>query len=320
MTDSGWVAPEQGSELRPTTTPVLGGAGVAVARGDAPMPVDGSVGEDRDDWPLTPLGPVGVAGVLDGGFELLRHGFAPLVTLAAALLLPLQLIDLLVQLQSGVSDGVATGGSPLAALAGIGTQASTLSWVVLAARVIVLSFLGMAAGIMVDDLLVRTRRQGGQLALAAGRRWWVAVLVPVLCLPVKSLGGCLVYVGFFLADALLMCASVVAGAELAGPLHSFARSWRLAWRSYGTALGVAFGGFCISTVLQVALYVGPAALASIFVPSDAVLVVVQQVSLLALLIVQPLTACIAARAYVELRCRSEALDLDLRRHELGLVA
>jgi hypothetical protein len=83
---------------------------------------------------------------------------------------------------------------------------------------------------------------------------------------------------------------------------------------------VAVGGFFIVAILQVALYLGPAALTALFIPSEAAVLVVQQVSMLVLLITQPLTACIAARAYVELRCRSEALDLDLRGQEIGLLA
>jgi hypothetical protein len=68
----------------------------------------------------------------------------------------------------------------------------------------------------------------------------------------------------------------------------------------------------------VSLWVGPVLLAGQFVTSESVLLVVQQVSLLTLLVVQPLTACITARAYVELRCRAEGLDIQLRRERLGL--
>jgi hypothetical protein len=76
----------------------------------------------------------------------------------------------------------------------------------------------------------------------------------------------------------------------------------------------------ISAVLQLSLYLGPVLLASFFVSSEPMLLALQQVALLSLLVTQPLTAAIAARAYVEFRCRSEALDLALRRRDLGLVA
>lgn len=296
----------------------LGSAGVAVARCDAKWS-PGSLERELADNPLEGLAPVGVGGVLDGGFDLLRHRFGTLVGLAAALLLPLQLLEVLGELQAGLdADASASGFNGFSDPFAVGAASTPVAWLVLVLRVVALSFLGVVTGSMVADLLGGRRRPTGQLLASAARRWWVAVLLPLLCVPVKSVGTCLVYVGFFAADALLMCASVVAGAEGRGPLHAFGRSWRLAWQNYGTAFGISFGGFLIAVVLQVSLWVGPVLLAGQFVTSESVLLVVQQVSLLTLLIVQPLTACIAARAYVELRCRAEGLDIQLRRERLGL--
>lgn len=322
---TGWVPPEGGAPAGTIDAgadhhgvPVLAGsAGVAVARGDTPWPDDFSAGTGSDHGALNDLGPVGVAGVLDGGFDLLRRNFSLLVGLAAALYLPLQLVDLWISLAAGLSADLDT--SPLLAAFGMTGNVLPLSWVVVGLRVVALSVLGLAAGVLVDDSLGGRSRQTRAVLGAVGRRWWVALLVPVLCVPVKVVSGCLLYVGFFLGDAFLMCASVAAGAERRGPMGSFARSWRLASRNYGTALGVSLGAFAISVVLQLALYAGPALLTSLFVPSEAVLVAVQQVAMLSMIVTQPLTAAIAARAYVELRCRSEALDLSLRRIELGLV-
>jgi len=296
----------------------LGAAGVAVARGSDRFP-DGAGLASAAANPLAGVEPVGVLGVLDGGFDLLRRGLALFVALAAALLLPLQLVDLLAQLNAGLDTQLATSGSPLESLSLLGSTTTTASWLVSMLRIVVLSFLGLVAGVMVSDLLASRQRSGGALVAAAARRWWVAALLPLLCVPLKVVGGCAVYVGFFFFDALLMCASVVAGAEGAGPFASFGRSWRLGWRSYGTALGVSFGAFVISVILQAALYLGPAALLGVFVPSEGALLAIQQASSIVLLVTQPLTACIAARAYVEFRCRSEGLDLSIRSNALGLT-
>lgn len=261
--------------------------------------------------------PVGVGGVLDGGFDLLRRYFGLLVGLAAALLLPLQLADLWASVAAGRPAELDT--APF--LAAFGAMDSTMpaTWLVAAARLVVLSFLGLTTGLLVSDALAHRARPVRSVLAAAGRRWWVALLIPLLCIPVKVVASCLLYVGFFMGDAVLMCTSVVAGAEGAGPFRSFGRSFSLGFRSFGTALGVAIGSFVISAVLQVSLYAGPAMLASLFVSSELVLLAVQQISMLSLLVTQPLTAAIAARAYVEFRCRSEALDLAVRRSELGLV-
>ena len=313
---------------RPDSTPVgagsespsatLSAAGVAVARCDAPWPEDEGAGGEFDD-PLSALSPVGVGGVLDGGFELLRSRFGLLVGTAAALFLPLQLLEVLAALSAGLDAQITTGGLG-GSLELLGSGATTgVDVFVLVARVMALSLLGLLCGVMVSDLLGGRRRTGGSLLRLAGGRWWVALVLPLLCVPVKAVGSCLVYVGFFLADALLMCASVAAGAERLGPFASFGRSWRLALRHYGTAIGVSVGAFFIALVLQAALFVGPVLLAGQFLTSESALLVVQQVALLSLLVVQPLTACIAARAYVELRCRAEGLDIELRRARIGLL-
>ncbi|MGI9578020.1 MAG: hypothetical protein ACR2OH_07475, partial [Microthrixaceae bacterium] len=297
----------------------LGSAGVAVVRCDERWPTgEGELAESNN--PLAALEPVGVGGVLDGAFDLLRARFGLLVGLAAAMLLPLQLIEVLGEISSGLDADVdAAGFTSSLDLLAADTATSALGWLVLIMRVIVLSFLGLVMGVMVSDLLDDRRRSAASLVGAAARRWWVAVLVPVLCLPIKIAGGCLLLVGFFIADAFLMCASVVAGAESRGPLHAFGRSWQLATRQFGVALGVSFGGFAILLVLQLAFWIGPALLASQFLASEALLLLVQQIGLLSMLVLQPLTACIAARAYVELRCRTEALDLEIRRNKVGLA-
>ncbi|MEZ5269188.1 MAG: hypothetical protein R2789_11715 [Microthrixaceae bacterium] len=229
--------------------------------------------------------------------------------------LPLQILDLFVMIGSEPPE--VDGPVLFAAFGTLGTT-SAISWLVLALRVMALSFLRLTAGLIVGDRLgvaPRSARAGAQ------SRWSTVVgggADSLMVVPVK-VAACLLYVGFFFADALLMCASVVAGAEGAGPFRSVGRSWRLGWRSLGTA-GVAFGAFVISGILQLSIFVGPTLLAASFVTNESVLLVIQQISLLALLVTQPLTACIAAKAYVELRCRTEGLDLALRRRQLGLVA
>lgn len=98
----------------------LGAAGVAVARGSDRFP-DGAGLASAAANPLAGVEPVGVLGVLDGGFDLLRRGLALFVALAAALLLPLQLVDLLAQLNAGLDTQLATSGSPLESLSLLGS-------------------------------------------------------------------------------------------------------------------------------------------------------------------------------------------------------
>jgi hypothetical protein len=73
---------------------------------------------------------------------------------------------------------------------------------------------------------------------------------------------------------------------------------------------VSLGGLAISMVLRTALWLGPLALVSATVPSGLLAVLVARLGALVLLVTEPLVACIAARAWLELRCRTEGYDLE----------
>lgn len=296
-------------------------AGVAVARGDARATELDDGTDPMEGNPLAAPTVTGPGAVLDGGFRLLRFRFWRLVVLAAAVFLPVQIAQLWVSVSTGLpgtgsdvfggsvstAGGTATGGLELAPLAfALG-------------RALALSLLGMAVGHQVAAWL-----EGRDVGLADTFRFvlsrcWVAPVLVAGGLLVKGPAACLVGIGFFLGDALVFLASVVAGAEGGGPLASLGRSFRLTRAAYPNAVVVVFGGFVISQVLRVALVLGPVALASSFSLSEGLLLGLEQLGLLVLLVAEPLTACIAAQAYVELRCRTEGMDLERRRVARGLV-
>ena len=80
-------------------------------------------------------------------------------------------------------------------------------------------------------------------------------------------------------------------------------------------LAVVFGGLLISQMLRISFYAGPVLLAANFSTNEVVLTAVAQAGALVVLVAEPLTACIAARAYMDLRCRTEGADLRRRLHE-----
>lgn len=283
------------------------GPGVAVARGDAPWPP--AEGPDGPS-PFDTLRPSGPGGVLDDAFVLLRTRFGRIVGLAACLYVPIRLLDLVTMIATGTAvERVQVGPSVMAF--GVGTG---WSWVVLGLQSLALSVLGMCVG----HLALRNATGGDasfrELARLALRRGWVAVLVVPLGLLVKAPLSC-VPLGFLFGDALVFLSSVVAGAEGLGPVRAWRRGMQLTRRSYGPMLVVAFGGFVVSQVLRVSFYTGPVLLAGALLGDDALLGVIFQAGALVVLIAEPLTACIAARAYLEVRSRTEGLDLQRRVRE-----
>jgi hypothetical protein len=310
--------------------------GVAVARGDARRPRRGAATaelpqvHDRDRTrtaedpaaalegnPLRGLGVGGAGAVLDSSFDLLRFRFRRFVALTAVLFVPLQLLDLVVALSSGVTAG-GDGTDQFQLLdTGAGTS-SGWTFLVVGLQSCALFLLGMAAGHLVEGWLAGRDDAFGTVVGAVARRAWVVPIVVVVAVAAKTAAACAGGVGFFLVDALFFIAGPVAGAERTGPFATIGRSVRLAKGAYGLALAVCFGGFAITFVLRFALSLGPMALIALIGLPDEWLIVLEQASALTLLITMPLTACIAARAHVDLRCRVEGLDLVRREEARGL--
>ncbi len=296
------------------------GAGIAAVRGDAVAP-DGASRDVRDALdrarnPLAELRPVSAAAVLDGGVDLLAHRFGRLAAFTSCLYLPVWLLSLALAVAEPPSlsgDGAAFDVTGMSS-----ATSSSLAWVVLVLQALALSVLGLGVGHLAIALARggdATLRELGALAL---RRWWVAAVL-VLCnslvkVPALCLGG----IGWFFADALVFLSSVVAGAEALGPWSAFRRGWRLTSSQFGRALVISFGGLCLTQLIRLSLSYGPTVLIDSLAPGSVFVTAFAVLSTAVLLVTQPLSACIAARAYLDLRCRREGLDLQLR-HERSLL-
>lgn len=290
------------------------GTATAVARADAADPGGSGSARRTGDVagnPLARLAPRGPVEVLDGGFELFRFRIGRLVTLAAVLFGPIWLLDLGLLAAFGAPEVDRSAVGPAAQLLGTGAG---WSWLIVLLNGFALSTLGLCVGALVmawaddDDLSL-----GAVLGLAVRRSWVVLLLTP-MCWVIKTpLAFCLPLVGFLIGDAFVFVASTVAGAERSGPLRSIARSFSLTKRNYGRALLVVAGSLVISQVLRSSFTLGPSAIAALLGGSDTLIVTLQRVSSAIVVVVEPLTACIAASAYLDLRCRNEAFDLVRRR-------
>ena len=325
--DRAWAAPESPpADGAATSVPTLGGAaGVAVARGDARpdrrADPTGAGTRSPEDNPLGRLAVTGPGGVLDGGFDLLRFRFRRLVGLTAVIFVPIQLLELVLGLTVGTAATVSSDGSSGDVLSGLGLQSvGSSGWAMLflLVRAVALCVLGIAVGHLVQGWLDGRDPTFREALWFAASRSWVAPVVVVVASAAKLLLACLGGVGWFLADALFFIAGIVAGVEHTGPFATIGRSVRLTRSAYGLSLVVCIGGFVICQILQLALTAGPLLLLAAFQPPEGWLLVAQQLASLVLLVALPLTACIAARAYVELRCRAEGFDLVRRQGDHGL--
>ncbi len=302
-----------GAVWSPSGGPDLGAAGVAVARADAGRRPRG---EERstvlaDPPPFLPLRSVGPGTVLDGGFDVLRFRLGRMVGLAATLYVPLLLVQFLLELGDGlVTDpGSGAGSTPFVVLA-LGASGTGAGLVFVLLNQVALSLLGLAAGFQVAAWLEGQDPSYGTTLRYLLRRSWVALVVVLLAAAVRVPFLCLSVLGWWLADAFLFTVSSAAGAEGLGPWAALRATFRRVRHALGFAMVVSLGSLAVSVVLRTALWVGPLALVSVAVPSGLVAVLVARLGALVLLVTEPLVACIAARAWLELRCRTEGYDLE----------
>lgn len=284
------------------------GPGLATARGDAPEPDD--LRPADHERILRSLRPMGPGAVLDSSFDLLRLRFRRIVGVAACLYVPIRILDLVTMIASGDAEDRYQIGPAILLMGGD----SGWALVVALLQSFALSVLGLCVGHLVVRMVDGADATFRELMSLAVRRSWVALLVMPLIFLVRAPLSC-IPLGFVVGDALVFTTSVIAGAERLGPWRAFRRSLTLSRRSLGPMLAVAFGGLLISQMLRISFYAGPVLLAANFSTSEVVLTAVAQAGALVVLVAEPLTACIAARAYIDLRCRNEGADLRRRLHE-----
>ena len=290
---------------------VPGGAGHAVARGDARDPRGGDT-EHLDRNPLRPLRRLGAGAALDQGVELLRFRFRRLVGLAACLFLPVQLVDLVLRLTVTASpaEGADLGGAGVFAVGGSDWVAVTV-----ALQAIALSLLGIGVGHLVARLLDGEDTSLRELLGVLARRCWVPLVLVPLALLIRAVLIWIPVVGFVAGDVLVFLASIIVGAERVGPLAALGRNAQLVRSESGAAIAMSLGSLAITMVLRLSLYAGPVTLLASLGPPEGVLIAAEQLGALVQLVIEPLTATIAASAYLLLRCRVDGLDLELRRLE-----
>lgn len=293
-------------------------AGVARARGDVrstdPRADPSGAALLDGSSPLGELRPVGPAAVLDGGFDLFRFRFRRLVGLAALLFVPITVVDLLLMAVIGTSSTDRTAIGPAIFLMASG---DSWSWFIVVAQSCALSILGLCTGHLAMQAAQGRDVSSRELRRLALRRSWVAVLIIVLTAVPRGVLSCvMVVVGWLLADAFFFISSTAAGAEGLGPWKAVVRSGQLTRARYGNAIMICLGSLIISQVLRLSLTAGPALLLSSFGLSDLVVGVAARLGSLILLLAEPITACIAARAYLDLRARRDGFDLELRAERL----
>ena len=289
---------------------------------DAPRPAERApwrspTPDGVGERPLPTLGPMTMSDLLDGGFTIIKRAPATIVGLTAILVIPVQVVaaflnrgiegfdfDAAVEDTSASFDIGGTGGG--SGWSGVVLQVgSMLALVVVAAAIArLVSAWYVGHDLTTSELLRGTRPIAWSLFAS-----WVLVhlleAVSILGLGVLPLA----VMTWFLVTA------PVIGAERLGPIKAMRRSARLVNRRFWNVLGAALLAYLVETLFVFAISLLPQFL-SFFLGTEGIAWVLPAlVGVATQLVTMPFVAAVTVLIYIDLRVRTEGLDLELRAGE-----
>ena len=254
--------------------------------------------------------------LLDGGFAIIKQAPATIIGLTAIFVIPLQLIaGFLARGVEGWSwdEALDEGNTTFDFGPSVGTTASQMVLQVgsmLALVVVAAAIARLVSAWYVGNDLTTAQLLRGTVPIA-----WALLascfLVHVLeAVSILGLGVLpLAVMTWFLVTA------PVIGAERIGPIAAMRRSARLVSRRFWNVLGAALLAFLVETLFVYAISLVPW-VASLFLGTEGVAWVIPAAAgLVSQLITMPFVASVTVLIYLDLRVRTEGLDLELRAGE-----
>lgn len=310
MPGPGWAVP--GAPAEPEAPGVIAAAVGAVdahaANGAADRTADRTAGAPR-----VALRPMTVADVLDGGFSIIKARPKRLLTMAAAVIIPVQLFAAFVSrdLSTGLlSDSWINEDPAVRDGTGSGSLDMFGLFAVLVLPSIALVCLAAAVSHMVMGWTVGYDPSGREMLRVVARRWWPLLATFVIVHAAEALGALACYLGTFVAMAFFCLVAPVIGAEQASTGDALRRSIELVrprfWPVLGTVVLMGIVAGVLGNVLS-ALPQGAAAAIGLESgwPLAALGAIVGQ------LLTTPFVAAATTLLYLDLRIRTEGMDIEL---------
>lgn len=324
----GWAVPGSAvaqptvADAPPVAAPAGAGPGPAPAAGDRDRGVGAA--PPAPSVPGLALRPMTVADVLDGGFAVLKARPRRLLGLAAAFVVPSQLLVAFIGRQVSGGLGVADvfSGDPAVldqSSSDLGAQyAAIFAAVILSGLALVC--VAAAVAHQVSQWMMGRDAPAGELFGVVGRRIvpLTVSFVLVKLAEVAGIFGC--YVAIVFVMAMFVVVAPVIAVEGVGPFAALGRSIRLVQGRYFPVLGLALLMGIVGLLLSNALAALPQVLA-IWIDSPAAWPLLAVGGVVAEVIVVPFTAAATTLLYLDLRVRNEGLDIEMTaRHVLDRPA
>ena len=265
--------------------------------------------------PSIPLMPRTTADILDGGFAVLKARPARIIGLTAAFVVTLQVVSAYFQRDylGGVpiADFISDDPTVLNEQAS-GTQGAEIvaGIAVILLSTLALVFVAAALAHLVTQWTMGRDPGIGELFGVIARRSW-PLLVTFAVVKLAEVGGALAcYIGLPFVMALFVPVAPVVAVEGQGPFASLGRATRLARARYMPTLGIALLMGLTSWLLGTALSALPQLLAG-WAGLDRGWPILAVGNIAAEVIVVPFVAASTVLLYLDLRVRTEGLDIEM---------
>jgi hypothetical protein len=249
--------------------------------------------------------------LLDGAFRVIKSRPRTVFGIAATILVPVYILGAFFQRNvlrdSPIGLPSLTGGGGLVSLTGGDILGSFAAALVVAAA---LFPLGGALARLVTAWYAGGDLTAGEALAASFRRLPVMLAAFVLLLPLKALGYAFEEVGALVPVTLFVVTAPVITVEGLGPIAAAQRSWRLVSRRFWPSVLVVVVCVVGSSVLTFALGIIPEALASLL-PSPFDWIATGAARAAVAMVVATALVSVSALLYLDLRIRTEGLDLEL---------
>lgn len=294
--DRAWVAPESGVE--------------SPSVGSSPVPPPAKPSPDAAPVrPPAPVGPMTLSDVLDGSYTIIKRRPRAVIGAVAVVVVPVQVFS--VWLRSATS-GSGANSSPYDALLTLGSGSSLgVTLLVGAVASLSLFFVGGIISSFVAAWYAGQDITGGEaLRRSLGRIGPFLVAWAVL-LPLKIVSYALCFLPLAVTVTFFALTAPVITLERVGPFAGIKRSAQLISRRFWPSLGIILLASLIETVTQFSLAAIPM-IASALLPSPADWIVLAVGEAGAALVATTALVGVSVLLYIDLRARTEGLDLELR--------
>lgn len=261
------------------------------------------------------LQPRSIGQLLDGGFEVLRFRFRTIAIVASTILGPLYLAPQVLAIvlgSTGQGAGVAELFEPVA---GDTTTLLTLTIVSIVGLALATMLLGVAVSHLVAAWLVGDDPGPADTLRLVGRRAPVAIGAWFLALATKALSAVACGLGLLYTVPVLQCLAPVVASEHGGVVASFRRTWNLGRPKVGRLMMVSGLWAASSYLVAQVAFIAAVTIADSSGDGSVLATIASSVTVAVTMSIAVVQTAVTALVYVDLRVRTEGLDLQMSAKE-----